>query len=89
MWAANYSNPTNNIENCCIYQAVMKQRRATKAKTKPRGKSTTKPKTKARGKSTTKPKKKARGKKLLSSVKLQQKAAGYMLAAANARKMGR
>ena len=76
-WAANYSNPTNNIENCCIYQAVMKQRRATKAKTKPRGKSTTKPK------------KKARGKKLLSSVKLQQKAAGYMLDDANARKMGR
>lgn len=72
MWATNYSNPTNNIENCCIYQAVMKQRQK---------KTTTKPKKK--------PKKKPKGKKLLSSVKLQQKAAGYMLAAANARKMGR
>ena len=70
MWAAHYPNPINNIENCCIYQAVMKQRQK---------KATAKPKTK----------KKATAKKLLSSVKLQQKAAGYMLAAANARKRGR
>ena len=80
MWAAHYPNPINNIENCCIYQAVMKQRQK---------KATAKPKTKKKATAKPKKKKKATVKKLLSSVKLQQKAAGYMLAAANAIKRGR
>ena len=90
MWAAHYPNPINNIENCCIYQAVMKQRqKKATAKPKTKKKATAKPKTKKKATAKPKTKKKATAKKLLSSVKLQQKAAGYMLAAANAIKRGR
>ena len=45
MWAAHYPNPINNIENCCIYQAVMKQRqKKATAKPKTKKKATAKPK---------------------------------------------